>query len=142
MFRTTRRVHAQDAVAEPTQCLVPADVRRTAPAMSFTVNLHDEPHRKTGVKKLGEAERPPGLSSGATSRESERRRCNVHRGCGRWAVGRGMWDVAKQALDCNRVVEVTGHPDACESDVATTPCEPFAVPAGLPLPASRRSIFQ
>ena len=48
----------------------------------------------------------------------------------------------KQNLDCSRVTKVTGHPDACEADVAATPCAQFMLPAGLPLPASCRSIFQ
>lgn len=48
----------------------------------------------------------------------------------------------KQSLDCSRVTKVTGHPNACEADVAATPCAQFMLPAGLPLPASCRSIFQ
>lgn len=48
----------------------------------------------------------------------------------------------KQSLDCSRVTKVTGHPDACEADTAATPCTQFMLPAGLPLPASCRSIFQ
>lgn len=48
----------------------------------------------------------------------------------------------KQSLDCSRVTKVTGNPDACEADLAATPCAQFMLPAGLPLPASCRSIFQ
>lgn len=48
----------------------------------------------------------------------------------------------KQALDCSRVTKVTGNPDACETDLAATPCAQFMLPAGLPLPASCRSIFE
>lgn len=48
----------------------------------------------------------------------------------------------KQSLDCSRVTKVTGHPDTCEAEVAATPCVQFMLPAGLPLPASCRSLFQ
>lgn len=48
----------------------------------------------------------------------------------------------KQALDCSRVTRVTGHPDACEADMAATPCEQYVTPTGLPLAASCQSIFE
>ena len=44
-------------------------------------------------------------------------------------------------LDCSKAM-VIGQPDVCETDVAATPCAQFALPNGLPLPASCIGIFQ
>lgn len=44
-------------------------------------------------------------------------------------------------VDCAKVM-VVGQPEVCEADVAATPCAQFAVPNGLPLPASCTGIFQ
>jgi hypothetical protein len=44
-------------------------------------------------------------------------------------------------VDCSKAM-VIGQPDVCEADVAATPCAQFALPNGLPLPASCMGIFQ
>jgi hypothetical protein len=48
----------------------------------------------------------------------------------------------KGAVDCSRETKITGHPDVCESDVASTPCSFFDETNGLPVPASCKNIFQ
>lgn len=48
----------------------------------------------------------------------------------------------KGALDCSRVTTTTGHPDVCQSDVASTSCSFFDRNTGLPIPASCQHIFQ
>ena len=44
-------------------------------------------------------------------------------------------------LDCSKAM-VIGQPEVCEAEVAATPCAHFALPNGLPLPASCIGIFQ
>lgn len=48
----------------------------------------------------------------------------------------------RQALDCSRITKVTGNPDVCESEFASTPCAQFDSVTGLPLPASCRGVFE
>lgn len=47
----------------------------------------------------------------------------------------------KRSLDCSRQTRSTGNPDACDSDLAATPCAQFEAATGLPIPASCRSIY-
>lgn len=48
----------------------------------------------------------------------------------------------KTGLDCSRKTKLTGNPDACEADFASTPCTFFVLPNGIPLPASCKDIYE
>lgn len=47
----------------------------------------------------------------------------------------------KQTLDCSRMTKITGSPDACDMELAATPCAQFTPNVGLPLPASCSHIY-
>jgi hypothetical protein len=49
---------------------------------------------------------------------------------------------AKTTLDCSRMTQLTGNPDACEADYASLPCSLYVDTTGLPMPASCKSLFR
>jgi hypothetical protein len=45
-------------------------------------------------------------------------------------------------LDCSRMTQLAGNPDACEIDYANMPCSLYTDATGLPMPASCKALFR
>ena len=48
---------------------------------------------------------------------------------------------AKSVADCSLAAKITGNPDACEADLAATPCGLYAIHGTLPLPDSCKNLY-